>query len=160
MNCKGCLFNSAENVRQRRCKFRFRRRSDTSEMAEHLIDFVSKPICLIKLIDFFNIVNNPIPDPNPKPNPYKNRIKVKKYKKKSLTNFKNKKNLGWDSNPCLIYLKSHAKTTELTTSLLETVETICIYNTTSSKCRARAVWERDNEVLDHLGGVQPSTESK
>ena len=36
----------------RRRKFRFRRRSDTSEMAEHLIDLVSKPMCLIKLIDF------------------------------------------------------------------------------------------------------------
>ena len=36
----------------RRTKFRFRRRSDTSKMAEHLIDLVSKPMCLIKLIDF------------------------------------------------------------------------------------------------------------
>ena len=49
-------------------------------------------MCLIKLIDFFfKILNNPVPDPNPKPNPYKNRIKVKKYRKKSLTNFENKK---------------------------------------------------------------------
>ena len=39
----------------------------------------------------FKILNNPVPDPNPKPNPYQNRLKVKQYKKKSLTNFKNKK---------------------------------------------------------------------
>ena len=39
----------------------------------------------------FKILNNPIPDPNPKPNPYQDRLKGKQYKKKSLTNLKNKK---------------------------------------------------------------------
>ena len=69
-------------------------------MAEHLIDLVSKPMCLIKLVDFsFKILNDPIPDPNPKPNPYKNRIKVKKDKKKSLTKFKNKKKPGMGFKP-------------------------------------------------------------
>ena len=90
-----CLAETAVSPQEeprRRGKFRCRRRSDTSKRAEHLIDLASKPMCLIKLIDFFfKILNDPIPNPNPKPNPYKNRIKVKKDKKKSLTKFKNKK---------------------------------------------------------------------
>ena len=54
----------------------------------------------------FCVYGNPT---RPKPNPYKNRIKVKKYKKKSLTNVKNKKKarMGFEPLP-IIYLKSHA----------------------------------------------------
>ena len=46
--------NKIENVADPcwRIKFRFRRRSDTSKMADHLINLVLKPMCLIKLIDF------------------------------------------------------------------------------------------------------------
>ena len=62
-------------------------------MADHLIDLVFKPINVSNKTNrfFFLNFNNPIPDPNPQPKLYKNCIKVKKYKKKSLMNFKNKK---------------------------------------------------------------------
>ena len=90
---------------RRRSKFRFRRRSDTSKMADHLINqaYVSDKTNRFFFLNF----NNQIPEPNP--NPYKNRIKVKKYKKKSLTNFKNTKKarMGFEPLP-IIYLKSHA----------------------------------------------------